>query len=482
MISYTAAFLAALAVSAILTPLIRNLSYRLKLYDTPDERKVHSRAVPRTGGVAILVAFLVPVLGIAMTRAEVGSIVWGNLQYMVAIVVGAVFIMLVGLMDDLRGLGAKKKFLLQALIATFAFALGFKIQYISLPFASSLPMGVFSYVVTVVWIVGIINAVNLIDGLDGLAGGIAFFVLIFNFILGYTDHSIMLCLVAAALAGAILGFLFYNFNPASIFMGDAGSMFIGYVLALGAISSGQKSSTTVALLTPIVAMGIPIMDTLFSMMRRFLERRSMFAPDKGHIHHRLLAMGLTHRRAVVVLYGFTVVLVCVALVIHISRDWQLGVGLLLLVLTFAVFARMVGVVDYFNRRRLSRIGIRTARAERLRKHVYEALTRASTIEDESQLPVYLDWLGLAGDFRFIDVHLSGAAEPVCNWESGEDDVDRRKRTLIAVVPVFDADGQEFANLRFGWITERGKVTSETEILLQIIADQLAPSLSGLPKA
>jgi len=465
-----------------LTPLIRNLSYRLKLYDTPDERKVHSRAVPRTGGVAILVAFLVPVLGIAMTRAEVGSIVWGNLQYMVAIVVGAVFIMLVGLMDDLRGLGAKKKFLLQALIATFAFALGFKIQYISLPFASSLPMGVFSYVVTVVWIVGIINAVNLIDGLDGLAGGIAFFVLIFNFILGYTDHSIMLCLVAAALAGAILGFLFYNFNPASIFMGDAGSMFIGYVLALGAISSGQKSSTTVALLTPIVAMGIPIMDTLFSMMRRFLERRSMFAPDKGHIHHRLLAMGLTHRRAVVVLYGFTVVLVCVALVIHISRDWQLGVGLLLLVLTFAVFARMVGVVDYFNRRRLSRIGIRTARAERLRKHVYEALTRASTIEDESQLPVYLDWLGLAGDFRFIDVHLSGAAEPVCNWESGEDDVDRRKRTLIAVVPVFDADGQEFANLRFGWITERGKVTSETEILLQIIADQLAPSLSGLPKA
>lgn len=482
MISYSAAFLAALAVSAVLTPLVRNLSFRLKLYDTPDERKVHDRAVPRTGGVAIVIAFLVPVLGIAMTRAEVGSIVWGNLDYMVAIIVGTVFIMFVGLLDDLRGLGAKKKFLLQGLVATFAFALGFKIQYVSLPFASSLPMGVFSYVVTVVWIVGIINAVNLIDGLDGLAGGIAFFVLIFNFILGYTDHSIMLCLVAAALAGAILGFLFYNFNPASIFMGDAGSMFIGYVLALGAISSGQKSSTTVALLTPIVAMGIPIMDTLFSMMRRFLERRSMFSPDKGHIHHRLLAMGLTHRRAVVVLYGFTVVLVCVALVIHISRDWQLGVGLLLLVLTFAVFARMVGVVDYFNRRRLRRIGVRTARAERLRSLAFQALTRADAIADTSQLPPFLAWLGEACDFRFIDVHLSGAATPACGWDCGGNTVDRRKRTLIAVVPVFDEEGQEFANFRFGWVTERGKVTSETEILLQIIVDRLAPTLSGIATA
>ena len=476
MISFAAAFIVALGIAAVLTPAVRRLSYRLKLYDTPDERKLHHRVVPRTGGVAIVIAFLVPILGIALTEASVGQTVYKQLHYVTGIIVGSMLIMGVGLLDDLRGLGAKKKFLLQLLIATFAFAVGFRIENVSLPFLGSLEMGMFSYLVTVVWIVGIINAINLIDGLDGLAGGIAFFVLIFNFVIGYMNHSVLVCLIAAALAGAILGFLFYNFNPASIFMGDAGSMFIGYVLALGAINSGQKYSTTVALLTPIIAMGIPIMDTLFSIARRFLERRSMFSADRGHIHHRLLEMGITQRRTVMILYAFTILLVVVALVVHVSNDVQLGMGLVLMVLVFVVFARIVGVADYFTRRRLRRMGVRTPRAERLRTLLFDALVKADALSGENDMPGFLEWLGKGVQFTFVVFCYADSEEPVAGWENDHSDKDRRKRTLVAAIPLFDAERNEFAMLKFGWLSERGRVTSETEILLQVIADRLGMRL------
>jgi UDP-GlcNAc:undecaprenyl-phosphate/decaprenyl-phosphate GlcNAc-1-phosphate transferase len=470
MVSYSVAFIMALATAAVLTPLIRNFSFKLKLYDAPNDRKLHDRAIPRTGGIAIAIAFFIPTLGIALTEANIGKLVYENSDAMLAIFVGGILIMLVGLADDLKGMRARWKFLLQAAVASLAFWMGFRIEAVSLPFGGMLEMGFFSYVITVVWIVGIINAVNLIDGLDGLAGGIAFFVLVFNFMVAVSNNSFLMALVAAALAGAVLGFLFYNFNPASIFMGDAGSMFIGYVLALAAVNSGQKSSTTVALLTPIVAMGVPIMDTLFSMVRRFLERQPLFAPDKGHIHHRLLAMGLNHKRSVLVLYGFAVFLVIVAALLHFGGKWQIGVALVIVLVTLAVFARVVGVADYVSRRRATRMGIRTKHAEALRKHCFDAQRRAGEIDSAEELHAFLEWLLQVADMKFVEV-CAESEEPVLTVENAAYLVHEREPLVTATIPLFDGSGKERGLWRFGWHSERGRVTTVTETLLQIIADR-----------
>ena len=485
MVSYSVAFVMALVASAILTPLIRNLSLRLKLYDAPNERKLHSHAIPRTGGIAIAIAFMIPTLGIVLTEANIGKLVYRQWQPMLAIFVGGAFVLLLGLADDLRGLRARWKFLLQAAVATFAFWMGFRIEAVSLPFGGMLDMGFFSYLITVVWIVGIINAVNLIDGLDGLAGGIAFFVLVFNFMVAVSNNSFLMALVAAALAGGVLGFLFYNFNPASIFMGDAGSMFIGYVLALAAINSGQKSSTTVALLTPIVALGVPIMDTLFSMVRRFIERQPLFAPDRGHIHHRLLAMGLNHKRSVLVLYGFAVFLVIIASLLHFGGRWQIGVALGIAVVTLAVFAKIVGVSEYVHRRRATRLGIRTKHAEALRKHCFEAQQRAHTISSPDELNGFLSWLLTTIDMKFVDVCKSD--DVILYSVENDHYLFREREPLVTTsIPVSGENGSERGFLRFGWHSERGRVTTVTETLLQLIADRVAASwpdvAASLPSA
>src|SRR5262249_52489320 len=156
--------------------------------------------------------------------------------------------------------------------------------------------------ITVLWITGIVNAINLIDGLDGLAAGIVFFAGLTNFVVAYMHGALMVALFMSAMLGATAGFLFHNFNPARIFMGDSGSYFLGYVIATSSLlGSMQPTSTTVALLVPMLALGVPIFDTLFAIVRRFLERRPLFSPDRGHIHHRLVDMGITHRRAVLIL-------------------------------------------------------------------------------------------------------------------------------------------------------------------------------------
>lgn len=472
MVSYAAAFVLSLVSAALLTPVVRTLSYRFNLLDVPNERKVHRAAVPRTGGIAVAVAFLVPVFGIAVTNAQVGKAVYANWALVFGITTGAIFMAFVGLLDDLKGLGALTKLLLQAGAATLAYLCGFRIQGMSLPFGGVLDMGVFAYPATVIWIVGIINALNLIDGLDGLAAGIGFFVLLFNFVLGFVNESIFVCLIAASLAGAILGFLFYNFNPASIFMGDCGSMLVGYVLALGAINSGQKSSTTVALLTPIAAMGIPIMDTLFSMVRRFLERRSLFSPDKGHIHHKLLSLGLDQRKVVLILYMGTVALILAASLLHFGKNWQVGIGLLVMVAFFFVFARLVGVMDYITRRRYSRLGIWTHHTEMLRRSLPEALERCRKLSGRESVEEFLGWFLKRNDLKFVDIFLQDDENPVLKATNPDYAGSSREPLLIAEVQLCGKERELAGRMRFGWHSERGRVSSATEILLQLVGDAL----------
>lgn len=204
---------------------------------------------------------------------------------------------------------------------------------------------------TLLWIVGVVNAMNLIDGLDGLAGVVALFAVLTTFIVAVNQPNPLMMLFTAALAGAILGFLFYNLNPATIFMGDTGSMFPGFILAAASIKSGQKSSTAVAILTPIVALGLPILDTLLAMARRAVRGRPLFSADKEHIHHRLMSLGMSHRQAAFALYAVCLALNVVALVLVFSN--RAAAASLLVALTIVGFFAMRRLGTSSSRRRIS---------------------------------------------------------------------------------------------------------------------------------
>jgi UDP-GlcNAc:undecaprenyl-phosphate GlcNAc-1-phosphate transferase len=336
------AFVLACLVSVLLTPLMRRFALARGLFDDQVlARKIHGRPIPRLGGVAIAAGFYVPMLALLLPASSVGRIFYAKMPEAVAFLLGGVAICGLGLFDDLRGAGAGKKFLIQFAVAGALFAAGNRIESLSLPFVGSLALGSLSLPFTLLWVVGVINALNLIDGLDGLAAGVAFFAVAATFAIAVLRQDPMMMLFMSALGGAIVGFWAYNFNPASIFMGDTGSMFLGYVLAVGAMRTSQKASTAVAILVPVVALGLPIADTLLAMLRRALAGRPMFSADREHIHHRLLDLGLSQRRAVITLYGAAVLLGAMAVILTLSNSVE---SLLVLVAT--------GLLGYLAFRRL----------------------------------------------------------------------------------------------------------------------------------
>jgi UDP-GlcNAc:undecaprenyl-phosphate/decaprenyl-phosphate GlcNAc-1-phosphate transferase len=338
-------------LSLILTPLVIRLAHLIGAIDLPNERKIHRHPIPRLGGVAVwgsalltcaILLFLDPATHAWSKIISVDSILLAG---------GLVIILAVGFLDDLHPLHPGPKFFAQLVAATFFYAAGFRISGISNPFGSSLiHLGFLDYPVTILWIVGVTNSFNLIDGLDGLAAGVGAIasVTIFSILMLNGDTST--ALFALIITGALFGFLRYNFNPARIFLGDSGSLFIGVALALLSIKSSAKGSTVVAILVPLLALGLPIMDTLLSMVRRFLDSllpervpekflhkmHSMFLPDRKHIHHQLVSLGLSHRRAVLTLYLVSCAFGLGAFAITVTNN--IGASLILLAVAFASVA------------------------------------------------------------------------------------------------------------------------------------------------
>jgi len=338
MISHTTAFGLALGLSLALTPLMGTLARRLGAVSDVGGRNVNTQEVPRLGGVAVAVATLSPLTILFLLRADAARLLEDETRTVIGVGVGAALSCILGAIDDVRRLPAKLKLLGQLMCALVAYAAGCRMGLIYLPFLGLVDLGVLSLPLTIFWIVGITNAINLIDGLDGLAAGVVFCAAATNLVVAAIGGHVMVAVVMSALMGALLGFLFFNFNPATIFMGDSGSYFAGFLLAASSLVGNQKASTAVSLLVPILALGVPIFDTLFSIGRRALERRPVFSPDRGHIHHKLLDRGLTHRRSVLVLYLFSALLALSGLAISIGRDWTVGAAMLLAsTLVFGLF-------------------------------------------------------------------------------------------------------------------------------------------------
>ena len=289
--TYVVAFAIALFTSWILTPYVKNLAFKIGAVDKPDPRKVHKGIMPRLGGLAIFVGFLIAVLStVTMSRDLFG------------ILTGAFVILIVGILDDVYQLPAKVKLLGQIVAAAVLIFFGIQIEWLNNPFGGYFYLDYLSIPITIFWVVSFTNVVNLMDGLDGLAAGVSAVASVTIILVALQQGYYTVAVMTAALAGGIIGFIRYNFNPATIFMGDTGSMFIGYILAAISILGAVKSATTIALIVPAIALGLPIMDTAFAIIRRHLNGKPIFKPDKGHFHHRLLAMGLTQRQAVMLMY------------------------------------------------------------------------------------------------------------------------------------------------------------------------------------
>ena len=470
MISVLLAFIVGLVVTASLTPMVRRLALAVGAVDDPTARRVHTRRIPRMGGIAIVLGFFLPLLALFALNTSTARIFFGAPRMAGCLIVGSLLVAGLGLCDDIIGVGAKAKLGVQTAAACIAFVGGLRIEAISLPWVGIVQLGWLALPATVLWITAIVNALNLIDGLDGLAAGVAFFACVTNFVVAYLGGNILIGFLSATLGGAIIGFLFHNFNPAKIFMGDSGSMFLGFVLAtMSLLGAGtQKTPTLIAILVPLMALGLPIMDMLFAIARRFLERRSIFSADRGHIHHRLLDLGLTHRRAVLLLYGLSGAFTLAALAMHFGRSWQVGGALLGLSVLLVGVVRFMG---YFNASIISSgQAARNAFVEQLRRGVPSALTRFASARSADELQAILE--RFATDHGLLAVGLvagEGARFESWRWETPEAEKHSFRDAVCVKFSVID-DHTIRSELQFLWDSPEAGVGPQAEILLQLVAD------------
>ena len=309
MLSIATLALAAALVAGSLSPYMRRAGFALGAVDRPGHRKVHATAVSRLGGVAVWGA-VVYVVGLAVAMGVLDDAAFAGVRvHWGPLAVGAACLAVVGVIDDLRGLRARTKLVAQCMAAMLVVAAGCVIREATNPITgASFELGPFAVPITVLWVIGVTNALNLIDGLDGLAAGVGLIVSGTLCLISLSTGRPDIAVLTGILAGALVGFLYFNFNPATIFLGDSGSLFLGYALAVLSIESAHKGTTVVLVLAPILALGLPIMDTTLTVVRRLLVSASLLQPDRDHIHHRLIALGMPHRRAVLVLYAACLVL------------------------------------------------------------------------------------------------------------------------------------------------------------------------------
>lgn len=321
-------------LALIITPLVRKTAITVGAIDRPNDRKVHRNTMPRLGGLAIYISFLI---GLALFPPDFMD-VW-------PVVFGATAIVILGIIDDMLSLSAKAKFLGQIGAALIPVLAGIQIEYITIPNGVVVEFGYLAIPITVFWIVAITNAINLIDGLDGLAAGVSTIALITISTLSFSLGNIVATFLGILLIGSILGFLVYNFYPAKIFMGDTGSLFLGYMISIISIFGFTKSATILSLIIPIIILAIPIIDTFFAIIRRIVHGKPLTAPDKYHLHHCLIRLGFTHRQSVVLIYLLSALFSMAAIIFTRSTIWGASVLIFVLLLIVELIVEVTGLIS-----------------------------------------------------------------------------------------------------------------------------------------
>lgn len=344
---YAIGFIASCLLALLLTPLVKKFAFWVGAVDAPNHRKVHTRIMPRLGGLAIFLAFvgayfvISPALNVFNSDAAFG------------LLIGGAIIVITGALDDRFQLSPKWKLLGQLIAACVVVSFGLTIDLVNIPFGeTNLPIGWLSIPITILWIVGVSNAINLIDGLDGLSAGVSGIATLTILVLALMMPNATVVLLSIILLGSIVGFMFYNFHPAKIFMGDSGALFLGFALATLSIL-GFKQAAVVSLLLPIMILGVPLSDTFFAIMRRYVNKLPISAPDKSHLHHCLLQMGFSHRTSVLIIYGIALIFGGSAVVCSVLMSQQILWGWVVIVvalfLIMLVGAEAIGIISKSRR-------------------------------------------------------------------------------------------------------------------------------------
>lgn len=328
-------FIVVFLSAIVITPFIIWLAPKIGAVDKPDERKVHTRLMPRLGGLAIFLAIVVGYFVSGLYDEQMNSIILGLL-----------LIVVLGVIDDMLGLTAKFKFIIEVMVAGIVvFGSGLVIQFVTLPFFGKVEFGIFAYLITILWIVGVTNAINLIDGLDGLSAGVSTIVLGTIGVLAFFGGKTLILTMVVVAVAATLGFLIYNFYPAKIFMGDTGALMLGYLIAVISLLGLYKSVTLFSFIVPVLILGVPIFDTFFAIVRRVVNKKPISAPDKSHIHHRLLALGFDHRTTVILIYIFSFMFSLSAILLSSSTLIGSFVLILAIMLVLEFVVEVTGLVS-----------------------------------------------------------------------------------------------------------------------------------------
>ncbi|MGK5510859.1 glycosyltransferase family 4 protein [Brevibacillus formosus] len=338
-------FLTSLIISFIATPYVKNLAVKVGAVDAPNQRKVHTRIMPRMGGLAIYIGYLV---------AFFLFVPHTTMSEMLGIFIGSTIVMIVGMLDDKYQLSPKWK-LLGQLVATAIVVIpfGLKIGVVNLPYSGSIDFSSgwlfwLAIPITMFWIVGVTNAVNLIDGLDGLSAGVSAIAAGTMGVMALLMDDYKVATYCFVLLGAILGFLYFNFHPARLFMGDTGSLFLGFNLAALSIM-GFKEALFVSFIIPIVVLGVPLWDTFFAIVRRIVNKKPISSPDKGHLHHCLLNMGLSHRSTVLTIYSISIFFGTMAILLTKTTKWTTIIVMVVLLIAIHLGTEIVGLVSRRHR-------------------------------------------------------------------------------------------------------------------------------------
>ena len=430
---YLGIFAASLLLSFVLTKYVRDFATARNWVAAPSQdRHLHVKPLPRLGGIAIFLAFLITV-SVAMLVAWLHPRLSFGVptRIFLHILLPGLMVFLLGVYDDIRPLSAYVKFAVQAVAGAMLFGFGLQILNLPVLFGHHHFPWFVGLPLTILWVLAITNAFNLIDGLDGLAAGSALFSTLVVFVVSIFSQSPLVSVMTLALAGAILGFLRYNFNPATIFLGDCGSLFIGFMLSALALRGAQKAPTIIAVAIPVVSFGLPILETVLSVLRRFIAGRPVFTADRQHIHHKLLERGLSHRQVVIVLYAVSAVFALLSLFLL----WPTGstLGLVMAVLGTGIWlgVQRLGYLEFGELRRVAQrtmdqrqifvnnLAIRHAMEQLKMAHDYEECCRilVAAFSNNDFDAFALSWLRLptlCPDIHGLQtIHEQGG--PCLNW-------------------------------------------------------------------
>ncbi|WP_058308665.1 glycosyltransferase family 4 protein [Gracilibacillus massiliensis] len=327
------AFMISGVVAFLSTPIIRRLAVKINAVDSPDERKKHDGEKARIGGLAII-------LGVA------AGLIYLQPQHphMTEIIIGGLIIALTGLLDDLICLKPYQKLIGQVAAASVVVSSGLVIDKVTMPFFGTVELTQFGLVLTILWIVGVTNAINLIDGLDGLAAGVSAIGLTSILIIAITDYRIIVVYLSIVVVASCLGFLYHNFYPAKIFMGDTGALFLGYAISVISMLGLFKNVALFSFIIPIIIIAIPIFDTIFAIIRRMINKQSIGQADRKHIHYQLIDMGYSHQTAVLIIYAFSGFFGIMAIIFNSATMLTSLIIIALIVLAIQIIAELSGIV------------------------------------------------------------------------------------------------------------------------------------------